>query len=139
MIEVRCVVLSGKTSWEIASDAPAGPEDTVRLSFHTADFFSLSERDAYERVRSVLRGQSVTWVEPTLDTWRLNLDQLAELIGRPEDLPWLKGTVAAQPQIEAGSQTAADQRVANVQFVFYLTAEAMAATKTGEPAARQHV
>jgi hypothetical protein len=50
MIEVRCVVLSGKISWKITSDTPTGPDDTVRLSFHTADFFRLSERDAYERV-----------------------------------------------------------------------------------------
>jgi hypothetical protein len=139
MIQVRCVVLSGKLNWKIASDAPAGPDETVRLSFHTADFFSLSERDAYERIRSALRRESVTWIEPALDGWRLDLDQLAKVIGRTEDLPWLKGSVAIRPQIEAGSQTAANQRIANVQFVFYLTAEAMPSTKTDEQDARQHV
>jgi hypothetical protein len=139
MIEVRCVVLSGKLNWKIASDAPTGPEDTVRLSFHTADFFRLSERDAYERIRSALRRESVTWIEPALEEWELNLDHLVKLIGRPEDLPWLKGSVAIRPKMEAGSQTAANQRVANVQFIFYLTAEAMRSTKTDEQDARQHV
>jgi hypothetical protein len=139
MIAVRCVVLSGKTSWKIASDAPTGPEDTVRLSFHTGDFFSLSERDAYERIRSALRRESVTWIEPALDEWRLNLDQLTKVIGRPEDLPWLKGSVVIRPQIEAGNQTAANQHIANVQFIFYLRAEAMPSTKADQQDARQHV
>jgi hypothetical protein len=139
MIEVRCVVLPGKISWKITSDTPAGPDDTVRLSFHTADFFRLSERDAYERIRSALRRESVTWIEPALDRWRLNLGELAKFTGRPEDLRWLKGTVAIQPQIDAGSQTAANQRIANVQFIFYLTAEAMPSTDADQHAAQQHV
>ena len=49
-----------------------------------------------------------------------------------------EGSVAIQPQIEAGSQTAANQRIANVQFIFYLTAEAMPSTQPDEQA-RQHV
>jgi hypothetical protein len=88
---------------------------------------------------SALRRESVRWIEPALDRWRLNLDELAKFTGRPEDLRWLKGTVAIQPQIDAGSQTAANQRIANVQFIFYLTAEAMPSTDTDQHAAQQHV
>jgi hypothetical protein len=139
MIEVRCVVLSGEVSWKIASDTPGGSQDTVRLSFDTADFFNLSKRDAYERIRSALQRESVTWIKPDLDSWQLNLDQLAKLIGCPEDLPWLKGNVAIQPQVETNSQTAASQRIANVQFIFYLTAEAMLTTATDQQGARQHL
>lgn len=112
----------------------------MRLSFDTADFFTLSERDAYERIRSVLRREAIGWIEPSLEAWRINLDRLAELISRPRDLPWLTGIATMRPEVKPDSHVA-DRRVANVEFVFYLTAEMISQHKTREigTAARRHV
>jgi len=140
MINVRCVILGGRGNWKITADTSGVPEDVVRLSFLTADFFNLSERDAYERVRAALRHEHA-WIQPSREKWQIDLHQLAELIGRPAELPWLTGTVSLQPEVKSDSQAAANQRIANVEFVFYITVEAIAMTEVNEPKpmSRTHV
>ena len=139
MIEVQCVVLSGKANWKIRAPSAEQPEDLVRLSFNTADFFTLSQRDAYQRIRSVLRREGTGWIEPSLEAWRIRLERLAELIARPRDLPWLKGTVVLKPEIKSDSRVAAKQEVANVEFVFYLSAETIKETEKSGPMMRNQL
>jgi hypothetical protein len=121
MMDVHCNVLSGKTHWRIAPSSSGVVEDVVRLCFSTAAFATISERDAYETIRAVLRHENVTWVEPSLQEWRLDLQGLSTLIARPDAVAWLNGTVKVKPEFKSDILSAGPPKVGSGDFVFYIT------------------
>jgi TIR domain len=132
MMDVHCNVLSGKTHWRIATSSSGVVEDVVRLCFSTAGFTTVSERDAYETIRAVLRHEDVAWVEPSLQEWRVNLQGLSVLIGRPDVVPWLNGTVNVKPEFKSEILSLGPPRVGSGDFVFYITPDTVSESASKE-------
>ncbi len=127
MLDVHCVVLSGKPTWKLSrSAAGALPEDVVCLRFSTARFGSLSKRDAHEIIRSVLRSQSIAWVEPGTSKWRLELRGLLAIIAKPELVPWLNGKIIVEPEFRSEVLSTGPPKVTDAEFAFYITPETLA-------------
>ncbi len=120
MIEVLCNVLGEKVSWRVTSSAV---EDVVRLGFSTGGFRSFSERDAYEIIRSALAREGVTWVQPSLGGWQLDLKGLANVVAQYRSLPWLNGIIRMKPEFGSEILSAGPPKVGNGEFVFYITPE----------------
>ena len=137
MIQVRCNVLGDKMDWTVSRSGET-VDDVVRLTFSTAGFASFSERDAYEIIRSALRREKVTWVEPSLDTWRLELGGLSALIGRPEIVPWLQGSVTIRPEFKYRTIPTGVPPVSSGAFVFYVSADATSKVPKMETVTRWH-
>src|SRR5437016_1935492 len=112
MLDVHCVVLSGKATWRLTRSTPGNsPEDVVCLRFSTASFGSLSERDAYERIRAVLQHENIAWVQPSPQEWLLDLNGLFSVIGRSTMVPWLKGKIDIEPEFKTEILSAASRKV----------------------------
>jgi len=98
-------------------------EDVVRLVFSTGGFASFSERDAYEIIRGAFRRENIAWVQPSLDMWRFELEGLSAVIGRPEIVPWLQGSLSIKPEFKYRTIPIGVPPVSSGAFVFYISAD----------------
>jgi hypothetical protein len=126
MIEVHGEAFIGEYKWQFRGGHPGVLEDTVCLSLGTHDFAKISERGAFERVKSALRSANVEWIEPRqLTEWNFDLGGLQQVIGARADVPWLKGTVVAKPEFSADLHNSSGTHVGTAEFTFYFTADAI--------------
>jgi hypothetical protein len=134
MIEVHCEVLGGLPHWTIPPFDEN--EDVVKLSFGTADFAEVSERDAFEIIKDAARRVQYRWVQPSLGTWKLDLSGLADFMVQQQrpDLRWLRGSLAAKPEFKHENVFSDGTRVGTAEFIFYITAEAIAEGASAERA-----
>jgi len=132
MVEVHCEVIGGLPHWTIPPFDEN--EDVVKLSFGTADFAEVSERDAFEIIKDGVRRVQCQWVQPSLGTWKLDLSALADFMVQQKrpDLVWLRGTIAAKPQFKHDNLLSDGTRVGTAEFIFYITAEAIAEAASSE-------
>jgi len=135
MIEVHCEVLGGLPHWTIPPFDEN--EDVVKLSFGTADFAEVSERDAFEIIKDAVRRVQYQWVQPSLGTWKLDLSALADFMVQHQrpDLAWLRGTIAAKPEFKHENSFSDGTRVGTAEFIFYVTAEAISEAASGKHSA----
>jgi hypothetical protein len=135
MIEVHCEVLGGLPHWTIPPFDEN--EDVVKLSFGTADFAEVSERDAFEIIKDAVRPVQYQWVQPSLGTWKLDLSALADFMVQQQrpDLAWLRGTIAAKPEFKHENLFSDGTRVGTAEFIFYITAEAISEAASGKHSA----
>jgi TIR domain len=132
MIEVHFEVLDGVPHWTIPPFDEN--EDVVKLSFGTAGFAQVSERDAFEIIKDAVRRVQYEWVQPSLGTWKLDLSALADFMVRQQrpDLAWLRGTIAAKPEFRHENLFSGGTRIGTAEFIFYITADAIAEAASGE-------
>ena len=124
MIEVRCNVLGDKLHWRVSgADADETVEDLVRLVFCVTSLTNFSQRDAHEAIRSALRRNKITWVQPSLDTWRFELKALSAVIDRPKIVPWLQGSVSTKPEFKYRTIPVSVPPVSSGEFVFYISTD----------------
>jgi len=134
MIEVHGEAFVGEYKWQFKGGHPGVLEDTVCLSLGTHDFAKISERGAFERIKSALRSANVDWIEPRHPTeWNFDLGGLQQIIGARADVPWLNGTMAAKPEFSADLHNSSGAHVGTADFTFYFTADAI--IRSAEPAA----
>lgn len=93
------------------------------MVFSTAGFSSFSEKDAYEIIRSVFRREKIAWVQPSLNTWRIELEGLSAMVDQPEVVPWLHGSVSIKPEFKYRTIPTGRPPVSSGAFVFYISAD----------------
>jgi TIR domain len=106
------------------------------VRFSTARFGSLSQREAYEIIRSALRQQGTAWAQPGTPKWRLEMGGLFATIGRPEVVPWLNGEITVEPEFRSDVLSTGPPKIIDAQFAFYITPETIA---TGSMPSRNQV
>jgi uncharacterized protein YjhX (UPF0386 family) len=133
MIEVHGEAFVGEYKWQFRGGRPGVLEDTVCLSLGTHDFAKISERGAFERIKSALRSANVDWIEPRHPTeWHFDLGGLQQIIGARADVPWLNGTMVAKPEFSADLHNSSGTHVGTADFTFYFAADAI--IRSAEPA-----
>lgn len=125
MIEVHGESFTGEYKWQVR----AGTGDIVRLSLGTSDFCRISERDAFERIKSVLGSAGLHWITPDPSGWTFQLQGLHNVIGTQTDLSWLIGKVNVKPEFSSNYTNVAGTYVGTADFVFYFSPQA---TKSGQ-------
>jgi hypothetical protein len=139
MIELHFEVISDQLTWTVTpipSEAST-IEDVICLSFGTAEFGGVSERRAFERIRSVLRREKADWVQPSPDGWHLNLDGISGYIQRPDIIPWLKGMLLAKPEFKIERHTTSGTVLVTAEFTFFITEDEIAQSGQSDPIRNQ--
>ena len=122
MVEFLCNILDDGASWRLIAPLPGSPvPDVVKLSFSTAGFVKIPERDAFERIKAVLRHNNESWIEPTAEKWQIELDELSKRISETVVIPWLRGAIHTKPDFVQDILNAGNRPVYTATFTFYIT------------------
>lgn len=112
--------------WHYHEDSYENAEVGLRIAFVIyANADGYHRRAAVMAVRRSIAKEPLSWLSPTSDTWRIDLDKLKAAEERLKPLNWLSGIVDMNPEFEQEHETTFGGTTHSVSLAFYLTPDSL--------------
>jgi uncharacterized protein (TIGR02391 family) len=120
--DVNTIEFSEPLEWKCEQEADADAVEGVKLDFFIQFGWldpKLPAQRARQKLEATLAKHNITWIEPTIHDWLIDLDQVRNLCPELSGLPWLQGKIPVTPEYETSEYSVGNEWTVHLAFYIY--------------------